>query len=182
MNKVGKNRSLLTNDCLRNRYLDIRGQGSNRSLWELLQSRVDALGGRLSNDISWSVRTLGSACTANGLLTGWSGFSRMRKSKASVTVGRAITNFYRAEHDPLSNTVLIAEGYEILDGRSSVPDAPGFGLKIDEGRFAAQCASKLRPEGLTAHVCMACLAESRVSSHRSIPRPQVWRQLLSVCH
>ncbi len=51
-------------------------------------------------------------------------------------VGRAITNFYRAEHDPLSSTVLIAEGYEILDGHSSVPDAPGFGLKIDEGRFA----------------------------------------------
>jgi len=52
-------------------------------------------------------------------------------------VGRAITNFYRAEHDPLSNTVLIAEGYKILDGRSSVPDAPGFGLKIDEDKFAA---------------------------------------------
>ena len=52
-------------------------------------------------------------------------------------VGRAITNFYRAERDPLSNTVLIAEGYKILDGCSSVPDAPGFGLKIDEDKFAA---------------------------------------------
>ena len=139
MNKVGKNRSLLTNDCLRNRYLDIRGQGSNRSLWELLQSRVEPLGDRLSNDISWSVRTLGSACTANGLPTGWSGFSRMRVWKASVTVGRAITNFYGAEHDPLSNTVLIAEGYEILDGHSSVPDAPGFGLKIDEASSPQVC-------------------------------------------
>ncbi len=51
-------------------------------------------------------------------------------------VGRAITNFYRAEHDPLSNAVLIADGYEIRDGSSSVPDAPGFGLKIDEDKFA----------------------------------------------
>jgi len=52
-------------------------------------------------------------------------------------VGRAITNFYRAERDPLSNTVLIADGYEIRDGYSSVPDAPGFGLKIDENKFAS---------------------------------------------
>jgi len=52
-------------------------------------------------------------------------------------VGRAITNFYRAERDPLSNAVLIADGYEIRDGYSSVPDAPGFGLKIDENKFAS---------------------------------------------
>jgi L-alanine-DL-glutamate epimerase-like enolase superfamily enzyme len=51
-------------------------------------------------------------------------------------VGRAITNFYRAEHDPLSNSVLIAEGYKIRDGSASVPDAPGFGLRIDEKKFA----------------------------------------------
>lgn len=50
-------------------------------------------------------------------------------------VGRAITNFYRAEHDPLSSDVLIAEGYTIQDGRCSVPDAPGFGLKLDEEEF-----------------------------------------------
>jgi L-alanine-DL-glutamate epimerase-like enolase superfamily enzyme len=52
-------------------------------------------------------------------------------------VGRAITNFYRAERDPLSNPVLIADGYEIRDGYSSVPDAPGFGLKLNEDKFAA---------------------------------------------
>ena len=51
-------------------------------------------------------------------------------------VGRAITNFYRAEHDPLSNAVLIADGYDIKDGSVGVPDAPGFGLKIDEDKFA----------------------------------------------
>lgn len=51
-------------------------------------------------------------------------------------VGRAINNFYRAEHDPLSNEVLIADGYEIRDGYASVPDSPGFGLRIDEDAFA----------------------------------------------
>ncbi len=51
-------------------------------------------------------------------------------------VGRAITNFYRAEHDPLTNDVLIAEGYEIKAGHATVPNAPGFGLKIHEAKFA----------------------------------------------
>jgi len=51
-------------------------------------------------------------------------------------VGRAINNFYRAEHDPLSNAVLIADGYDIRDGSVGFPDAPGFGLKIDEDKFA----------------------------------------------
>ncbi len=53
-------------------------------------------------------------------------------------VGRAITNFYRAEHDPLANDVLIADGYKIRNGSASVPDAPGFGLKINEDKFATK--------------------------------------------
>jgi L-alanine-DL-glutamate epimerase-like enolase superfamily enzyme len=57
-------------------------------------------------------------------------------------VGRAITNFYRAEHDPLSNEVLIADGYKIRNGSASVPDAPGFGLKIDEDKFATKARIK----------------------------------------
>jgi len=32
---------------------------------------------------------------------------------------------------------LIAEGYSIRNGSATVPDAPGFGLKINEERFAA---------------------------------------------
>lgn len=50
-------------------------------------------------------------------------------------VGRAITNFYRAEHDPLAQRVLIAEGYDRQGGTSSVPAKPGFGLSIDENAF-----------------------------------------------
>jgi L-alanine-DL-glutamate epimerase-like enolase superfamily enzyme len=57
-------------------------------------------------------------------------------------VGRAITNFYRAEHDPLSNEVLIADGYKIQNGLASVPEAPGFGLKIDEDKFSMKARVK----------------------------------------
>ena len=49
-------------------------------------------------------------------------------------VGMAVPNFYRAENDPLTTDVLIAEGYRIRDGLCSVPDAPGFGhgLSLDD--------------------------------------------------
>ena len=52
-------------------------------------------------------------------------------------VGRAIRNFYRAEHDPLSTDVVIDEGYSIRDGLATVPDSPGFGLTLDSRRIAA---------------------------------------------
>lgn len=52
--------------------------------------------------------------------------------------GRALPNFYRAEHDPLSQNVLTAEGYDRKDGASTVPDAPGFGLAVDEAAFAKE--------------------------------------------
>ncbi len=52
-------------------------------------------------------------------------------------VGRAIGNFYRAEHDPLTNDVLMADGYSIADGRATLPDAPGLGIDVDADRFAA---------------------------------------------
>jgi L-alanine-DL-glutamate epimerase-like enolase superfamily enzyme len=51
-------------------------------------------------------------------------------------VGRAIPNFYRAEHDPLSNAVLVADGYSRKDGFATLSDAPGFGLSIDKKAFA----------------------------------------------
>jgi L-alanine-DL-glutamate epimerase-like enolase superfamily enzyme len=53
-------------------------------------------------------------------------------------VGRAITNFYRAEHDPLATPVLLAEGYERKEGATTVPAAPGFGLAFDEKAFAKE--------------------------------------------
>ena len=47
-------------------------------------------------------------------------------------IGRAVSNFYRAEHDPLANDVIVADGYQIKDGVASVSVSPGFGLSIDE--------------------------------------------------
>jgi L-alanine-DL-glutamate epimerase-like enolase superfamily enzyme len=51
---------------------------------------------------------------------------------------RAIPNWYLAEHDPLTNDVIIADGYKIHNGVCDVPDAPGFGLSIDEEKFRAK--------------------------------------------
>lgn len=50
-------------------------------------------------------------------------------------VGRAIANFYRAEHDPVSTDLLVADGYKIAGGTCRLPEAPGFGLKLDEREF-----------------------------------------------
>lgn len=52
-------------------------------------------------------------------------------------VGHAIPNFYRAEHDPLANELLIADAYSIKDGDATLPDAPGLGITVDESRFAS---------------------------------------------
>jgi D-galactarolactone cycloisomerase len=52
-------------------------------------------------------------------------------------LGKAIKNFYYAENDPLDTDVMITEGYAIKDGTAVVPDTPGFGLKVDEKKFAS---------------------------------------------
>jgi L-alanine-DL-glutamate epimerase-like enolase superfamily enzyme len=52
-----------------------------------------------------------------------------------VHVGQVVSNFYRAEQDPLSSDVLITEGYTIREGVCTTPDAPGFGLRINEEKF-----------------------------------------------
>ena len=84
----------------------------------------------------------------DGILTeaGWAAEQKLRVAPHNwgslggyyqqLHVGRAIPNFYRAEHDPLLNTVLVAEGYQRRDGLATVPTAPGFGLRIDEVAFA----------------------------------------------
>ncbi len=53
-------------------------------------------------------------------------------------VGRAITNFYAAENDPLESDVLVADGYAIADGLATIPDSPGFGLALNETAFASK--------------------------------------------
>jgi len=55
-------------------------------------------------------------------------------------VAATIDNFYSGEQDPLSSDVIIAEGYSIKDGRATISDAPGFGLKVDPAGL-----TKLKP-------------------------------------
>jgi L-alanine-DL-glutamate epimerase-like enolase superfamily enzyme len=50
-------------------------------------------------------------------------------------VGRAIDNFYRAEHDPLSSDVLVADGFSIANGQATLPDTPGCGLALNTKAF-----------------------------------------------
>ena len=41
-----------------------------------------------------------------------------------------------AEHDPLASDIpCVADGYKIKDGACSLPDAPGFGLAVNEEKF-----------------------------------------------
>jgi L-alanine-DL-glutamate epimerase-like enolase superfamily enzyme len=53
-------------------------------------------------------------------------------------IARAVPNCLFAEHDPLTNDVLRSDGYSIQDGCSIVPDSPGFGLAINEAKFASE--------------------------------------------
>jgi L-alanine-DL-glutamate epimerase-like enolase superfamily enzyme len=55
-------------------------------------------------------------------------------------VGRVIDNFYRAEHDPLSTDVLVADGYDRKDGVARIPATAGFGLSIDENAFSSEAS------------------------------------------
>jgi L-alanine-DL-glutamate epimerase-like enolase superfamily enzyme len=70
-----------------------------------------------------------------GILIAPHNWSSLLSLFMQVHVGLAVPNFYRAEYDPLDSSVLVADGYEINNGFCSVPDAPGFGLAINESRF-----------------------------------------------
>jgi L-alanine-DL-glutamate epimerase-like enolase superfamily enzyme len=59
-----------------------------------------------------------------------------------LQVGAAIDNFYRAERDPLSSDLLIADGFTTQDGYTTLPATSGFGLRINEERFASDAKVK----------------------------------------
>jgi len=71
-----------------------------------------------------------------GILIAPHNWSSLLSLFMQVHIGLVVPNFYRAEHDPLTSDVLIAEGYKIEDGFCSVPDAPGFALAVDEDKFS----------------------------------------------
>ena len=55
---------------------------------------------------------------------------------ASCHLAPFISNFERVEWDAADVDGLDASGYAIVDGAVAVPDAPGFGLALDEAVFA----------------------------------------------
>jgi L-alanine-DL-glutamate epimerase-like enolase superfamily enzyme len=73
-----------------------------------------------------------------GALVGPHNWGSLLGFYAILHVGRAISNFFFAENDPADSEVLIADGYVIKDGKATAPETPGFGLRIDEAKFAAQ--------------------------------------------
>ena len=98
---------------------------------------IDIFQGDMNRFSFEGILTEASWCRPQGLQVAPHNWGSLVGYYMQLHVGRAITNFYRAEHDPLSNAVLIADGYDIRNGSASVPDAPGFGLKIDEDKFAS---------------------------------------------
>lgn len=71
-----------------------------------------------------------------GILVAPHNWSSLLSLFMQVHVGLVVPNFYRAEVDPVRSDALIYDGYKIEDGLCSVPDAPGFGLSVDENAFS----------------------------------------------
>ena len=96
---------------------------------------VDIFQGDMNRFGIEGIMTEASWCKPQGLMVAPHNWGSLIGFIMQLHVGRAITNFYRAEHDPQTNSVLSLDGYKIKDGFCSVPDAPGFGLKIQEDNF-----------------------------------------------
>jgi L-alanine-DL-glutamate epimerase-like enolase superfamily enzyme len=96
---------------------------------------IDVLQGDMNSFGIEGILAEAAMAQPQGILVAPHNWSSLLALYLQVHVGLVVPNFYRAEHDPLTSDVLIAEGYEIDDGVCSVPDTPGFGLAIDESRF-----------------------------------------------
>lgn len=98
---------------------------------------IDVFQGDMNRFGIEGILTEAAWCQSQGLTVAPHNWGSLIGFYMQLHIGRAITNLYRAEHDPLSTDILIAEGYKIQDGYCRVPDAPGFGLRISESRFSA---------------------------------------------
>jgi L-alanine-DL-glutamate epimerase-like enolase superfamily enzyme len=103
---------------------------------------IDIFEGDINHFGMEGILTEAAWAKGQGLMVSPHGWGSLVGFYMSLHVGRAITNFYRAENDPLDNDLLIADGYAVRDGTASVPEAPGFGLKLDEAKFAAAIKPK----------------------------------------
>jgi len=104
----------------------------------LAAKAIDVFQGDMNRFGIEGILTEAAWCNAQGLTVGPHNCGSLIGFYMQLHIGRAITNLYRAEHDPLTTDVLIAEGYRIQDGSCHVPDSPGFGLRINDDQFAAK--------------------------------------------
>jgi L-alanine-DL-glutamate epimerase-like enolase superfamily enzyme len=93
---------------------------------------IDVLQGDMNHFGIGGIMTEAAWAEPQGILVAPHNWGSLVGFYMQLHVARAITNFYRAERDPLASDLLIADGYKIAEGTCSVPDAPGFGLRIDE--------------------------------------------------
>jgi L-alanine-DL-glutamate epimerase-like enolase superfamily enzyme len=98
---------------------------------------IDVFQGDMNRFGIEGILTEATWCKPQGLTVAPHNWGSLLGFYMQLHIGRAITNLYRAEQDPLATDVLIAEGYKIQDGHCCVPDSPGFGLRINEDRFGA---------------------------------------------
>lgn len=96
---------------------------------------IDVLQGDMNHFGLEGIMIEAAWCQEQGLVVGPHNWGSLVGFYMQLHIGRAITNLYRAEHDPLATEVLIADGYKIQDGYCRAPEAPGFGLRINEDRF-----------------------------------------------
>jgi L-alanine-DL-glutamate epimerase-like enolase superfamily enzyme len=114
-------------------------QGNLEAYKPFIEARaIDVFQGDMNRFGFEGILTEAAWCKGQGLQVAPHNWGSLVGFYMQLHVGRAITNLYRAEHDPLSNDILIAEGYQIRDGCATIPETPGFGLKIDEKNFAAR--------------------------------------------
>lgn len=97
---------------------------------------IDVLQGRMSGFGIEGILALAAMARPQGILVAPHNWGSLLSLYQQVHVGLVVPNFYLAEVDPLASSMLIAEGYKIDAGLCAVPDAPGFGLAIDENVFA----------------------------------------------
>ncbi|MHC4146030.1 MAG: enolase C-terminal domain-like protein [Planctomycetota bacterium] len=83
------------------------------------------------------IMTVADLCNKKNILIAPHNWGSLIGYYMQLQVGRAIGNFYRAEQDPVSTDVIVAEGYTIKDGYASIPAVPGFGLTVNEEKFAS---------------------------------------------
>lgn len=83
------------------------------------------------------IMTIAGLCQDKDILLAPHNWGSLMGYYMQLHIGRAIPNFYMAEQDPVSTDVIIADGYSIDNGCATIPDAPGFGLKVNEDKFAS---------------------------------------------